>query len=248
MKHILNFGAGVNSTALVIEMVNKKLPLDYVIFADTGCELPETYNHITRMKEWFKTKNINFVITSSKYNCTIYDYFFNKRTIPFRKFRDCTDKFKKIPITKFISQFKKEGVIQYIGISSDEKHRIRFSNKKWITFEYPLVEWNIDRKKCIEIIKKEGLEIPVKSGCFMCPFQPFESWKNLLNFHPELYKKSREIEEQNRSYPKNTLTWKGTLKQYEESIKQQKTIKEFWEELRCGSKYVKESCNGFCMT
>jgi hypothetical protein len=164
--------------------------------------------------------------------------FYDKKTIPWRKFRDCTDKFKIIPIRAFIKQFKEEKVVQYIGISFEELHRMKDSDVNWIRFIYPLVDWHIDRNECIEIIKKEGLDIPIKSGCFMCPFQGLESWKSLLINKPELYMKARQMEEQNRTYPKTRLPWKGTLREIENSVKFQKNLFDFKEEPLCG---------GYCM-
>jgi hypothetical protein len=245
MKTILNFGAGVNSTSLIIEMLKRGIRPDYVIFADTGSELPETYTFLEIMKEWFKKKNLNFIEVKSRYNCSLYDYYFSRKTMPFRKFRDCTDKFKKSPINAFIKQFKKEGVIQYIGIASDEARRCRVSEKKWNEYKYPLVEWLIDRKRCIEIIKAEGLPEPIKSGCFMCPYQGDKSWINLMKNYPDLWKKAREMEEQNRTYPKNCLRWNHNLKQLEEADKTQVKLKEYENPHICDPK---RSCDGFCMT
>ncbi|MEM3161041.1 MAG: phosphoadenosine phosphosulfate reductase family protein, partial [Nitrososphaera sp.] len=45
-KYVLSYGGGVNSTALMILLVRHKLPIDYVIFADTGSERPETYTYL----------------------------------------------------------------------------------------------------------------------------------------------------------------------------------------------------------
>lgn len=239
MKTILNFGAGVNSTALIIEMLNRNMKPDYVIFADTGSEMPETYQHIERMKIWFKEKGLEFIIVKSKYNKTLYDYYFDKKLVPSRQFRDCTDKFKKRPILNFLKQFKPEGVKQYIGIGYDEPSRVRQSETKWIEFEYPLWEWKITREKCIDIIKKEGLEVPIKSGCFMCPFQPKDSWKELWKRHKDLFKKAREMEEQEKRYPEIALPWSRTLKEFEHAFKTQTTLFVFNE----GS-----LCNGWCMT
>ncbi len=239
MKFVLNFGAGVNSTALIIEVVRRKMPLDFVIFADTGTEMPETYQHVERMRKWFDEHGITFITVKSKYDKPLYNYYFDKKIIPYRMTRDCTDKFKKQPILRFIKQFKDEGVTQYIGIAYDEFHRMRTSDVKWITFSYPLVDWKTTREQNIETIRKEGMEIPVKSGCFMCPFQSNISWLNLLKTHPELYAEARKIEEQNRQYPRVVLPFKSNLKQIELAVKQQKSLQAFTEQNICG---------GFCMT
>lgn len=237
MKTILNFGAGVNSTALVIEMINRDMKPDYVVFADTGSEMPETYQHIERMKDWFQKKGLAFVVVESKHK-PVYDYYFKKKMTPSRQFRDCTDKFKKQPILKFLKQFKKEGVKQYIGIGYDEPSRIRESNINWIEFAYPLWEWRITRNVCETIIRNEGLEVPVKSGCFICPFQDKESWKGLWKTHKNLFKKAREMEEQGKRYPEITLTWSGNLKQFEKAFKEQTTL------FPIEGSY----CSGWCMT
>ena len=245
MKHILNFGAGVNSTALVIEMIKRKNPLDYVIFADTGSELPETYTFLEVMRKWFKEKGLEFIEVKSKYGKTLYDYYKDKRMTPSRMFRDCTEKFKKNPIERFLKQFKEEGVTQYIGIASDEARRCRISDRKWITYKYPLVEWLINRKKCIKIIKEEGLPEPIKSGCFMCPYQADHSWINLLNTHENLWQKAKEMEEQGKRFPEICLRWKGTLKQLETAKKEQTSLEEYENERHCNPQ---RSCDGFCMT
>jgi len=236
---ILNFGAGVNSTALIIELVKRQQKPDYVIFADTGAELPETYKHIQIMQEWFKTNGVVFLIVKSKYECSIYDYYYNKKTIPWRKFRDCTDKFKITPITNFIKKFKELGVIQYIGIDIGEIRRAKKSGTKWIEFKYPLIDWKMNRQDCINTIKQENIDVPIKSGCYICPFQPFKSWISLLKTHPELFIKARQLEENNRSYPRIVLPFNHNLKMIEIANRQQKTLYEF---------DVSEICGGYCMT
>lgn len=236
---IVNFGAGINSTALIVEMVRRNMKPDYVIFADTGSEMPETYEHIERMRKWFKENGLEFVVVKSKYDCSVYDYYYSRKLTPSRQFRDCTDKFKIQPILRFVKQFKEQKVVQHIGICYDEVYRIRPSKTKWIQFRYLLAEWKMTREDCIKSIEEAGLEVPVKSGCFMCPFQTKESWIELLKTKPELFKKAREMEENGRRYPEITLTYSHTLKAYEKAVKEQRTLTEFG---------VRSICDGWCMT
>jgi hypothetical protein len=235
-KTIFNFGAGVNSTALAIEMRNRGQKPDLTIFADTGCELPETYAHLEIMKKWFEDNGWDFRIVKSKYG-NLYDYYFNKGLIPSRQFRDCTDKFKKIPITKELKVFKKEGVNQIIGIDCGEKQRCRASGSQWISFDYPLVRWNIDRKGCIRIIKNEGMKIPEKSGCFLCPFQSYKMWQRLATMHPDLFRKAVLMEKNNKRYPKIVLGWNNRpLERVLFAQREQKRL--FTPEMQC---------DGWCM-
>ena len=54
---LLSYGGGINSTALLLEWVKQGKQLDLVIFADTGSEMPETYNFIEKYVKPFCKKN-----------------------------------------------------------------------------------------------------------------------------------------------------------------------------------------------
>ncbi len=43
---ILSFGGGLQTTTLAILVAQGKVKIDYAIFADTGCEKPETYDYL----------------------------------------------------------------------------------------------------------------------------------------------------------------------------------------------------------
>ncbi len=58
-KYILSYGGGVNSSALYFYIVHiKKLPLDLVIFANTGEESQETLETVKNMKLQCEKDNI----------------------------------------------------------------------------------------------------------------------------------------------------------------------------------------------
>ena len=61
MTTVLSYGGGTNSTALLLEWVNRGNDLDAVIFADTGSEQPKTYDFIDQyVKPYCKEKNLPF--------------------------------------------------------------------------------------------------------------------------------------------------------------------------------------------
>ncbi len=57
-----------------------------------------------------------------------------------------------------------------------------------------LVYDKIDREECLNIIKEAGYPIPVKSGCFMCPFTKKDEWINLKLNHKDLFDKALALE------------------------------------------------------
>ena len=63
IPHIVAFGGGVDSTAMVIGLVEKKETIDLILFADTGGERPHTYDHIQRFSNWLKDKGYPEIVT-----------------------------------------------------------------------------------------------------------------------------------------------------------------------------------------
>jgi hypothetical protein len=80
------------------------------------------------------------------------------------------------------------------------------SKADYVTNIYPLIDEKIDREQCIEIIKKAKLPIPVKSGCYFCPFNNLDRWASIYDTHPELYNKAMKLEENGKHMPKQKLT------------------------------------------
>lgn len=50
----INFGGGVDSTAVILHCMERFLQPDWILFADTGSEKPETLEHVYAMKSYLK--------------------------------------------------------------------------------------------------------------------------------------------------------------------------------------------------
>jgi len=241
MKHILSYGGGVNSSALYFYILDKGLPLDEVIFADTGSELEETYASVKMLQAQCAKDNTQFTIVNSKEG-NIYNYYYDRQMFPYRTFRSCTDKFKIRPIRKYIrSKYgKQEKFTMYIGITWDEATRCKTSNVKYITHSYPFVDDKIDRKGNDNILIAKGFTA-TKSGCYFCPFQSKKSWSDLCKEKPDLFAASKKLEKNCSAYPKFTLHPSFALEKLERDIKQQKSLNDFDDpEANC------DSINGGC--
>jgi len=184
MKTYQTHGGGVNSTALKLVLDEEDIPVESV-FVDLGCELPETYKNINQFDD------LTILKPNVKGFSNIYDFYWAEKLVPFIMYRSCTDKFK---IQTLLKHFEKPCTV-YVGIDAGEKHRVRDSTKKGITYEYPLVERGINRRNCVEIIKDHGYVVPPKSGCYICPFQSRESWWALARDHPDLFWKAVALED-----------------------------------------------------
>ena len=231
MKHILSDGGGVNSTALYFVLRDARLPLDEIVFADTGNEHPETYSTIKKFKEIVQEHGVPFITVKSQLASSLYEYCWQRKTVPYRMRRDCTDKFKLRPIRKYLrgKYGKAEQFTQYIGIAKEESHRMREADVKYLHNEFPLIWRGIDRKGCEEILKENGFAGVVKSGCYFCPFSKKASWLSLIKDHPEMYERAVQLEENCKR--KNIYLSSLPLRRIREDVLAQKKITDF--EMTC---------------
>lgn len=230
---ILSFGGGVNSTALLVLAIQGKIDVDAVVFSDTKCEMPETYEHIKTVEKLCKKHNLQFYTLSGN---DLFEDYFNKEIIPFRAFRSCTDRYKIRPMHKFVKEKFGEDVTWIIGFDYDERHRGEKFQFYGSRFEFPLIDMEVGREGCKQIIKDFGLDVPVKSGCWFCPFTKKAGWIWLYKNHPELFEKAKQFEENCRKYPEATLTNKPLaeleplIKQYLQAEKEQTSMCNWLEE------------------
>lgn len=197
MKNYLSFGAGVNSVALYVLM--ERIGLEFeAIFVDHGGDWPETYKYIdyfiatgrpvTILKPECYRKN-----QDRTYN-NLYEYCWEMKMVPSMMARWCTKDFKVKPINRYIQT----PCFMHLGIDAGEAKRARMNTQAGVESRWLLIEHDIDRDGCKNIIESAGVEIPPKSGCWFCPYQRMAQWKQLRMKHPDLFCKAQKLEERTR--------------------------------------------------
>ena len=240
-KYVVSYGGGVNSTAMILFLVENKFPLDYVVFSDTGDEMPGTYKYLEVMTKYLKEKDIPFEIVKSKSGKSLSQKCLERRVIPSQIWRWCTRDFKVTPIHAFYRRFKCH-VYQYMGIDYGEVRRMKPAKVDYVTNLYPLIDFKIDRDGCTDLIQKAGLSIPVKSGCFLCKFNSMDRWYEIYQENPDLFEQAKIIEENNKHYGKQNLGPDGlTLREMERPFKSGKYVPQK------DSKKDDDPCGGECM-
>lgn len=68
VKYIASCSFGKDSLAMVLLLLEKKYPLDEVIFFDTGMEFRAIYNNSIKLSTILSNNNIKFSILKSKYS------------------------------------------------------------------------------------------------------------------------------------------------------------------------------------
>lgn len=54
--NVVSFGGGTNSTAMIIGMYLREIPIDLILFADTGGERRHTYDFIEKFDAWLTAR------------------------------------------------------------------------------------------------------------------------------------------------------------------------------------------------
>lgn len=227
---VVAYGAGVDSTALLVGLYNSGRKVDLILFADTGSEKPETYCYLDIMDTWLVTHGMP-TITRVKNrspiagDTSLHGECIRKSVLPSLAYgrHSCSLKWKVEPQWSFCRrhfgwQARQQRwahgatICKMIGYNAGPKDakRIRNATGKWPPghrYEYPLVDWGWDRQRCENEIRAAGLPVPVKSACFMCPASKEAEVTWLQDNHPDLAAVALMMEE--RAHARGLRTVQG---------------------------------------
>lgn len=205
---ILSLGAGVQSSTIFLMSCYREIEkVDAAIFADTGWEPAAVY-------EWLKflqTEGSLFGIpiyvvqqgnikhdalsqTSGKRAASM-PYFtrnINSKTDSMVR-RQCTYEYKLRSLEKKTRELAgyqprqriPAGTVEiWKGISTDEKQRVKLSEKKWIELYYPLIELRMSRQDCLIWFDKKNIPRPPRSACLGCPYHSNMEWRHIRDKSP----------------------------------------------------------------
>ena len=200
---VLSLGAGVQSTTLLLMACKGEVEKPEVaIFADTGWERTETYQHLNwlRQEAWqygipvlvVRRGNIkDDMLNSAELHSKFYHMplFMVKDNKLFMGKRQCTANYKLRPVynkcrellgVSKTARLPKDALELWIGISLDEASRMSNSKNQWVDNRFPLVEKMMNRNDCIKWLHDnyEGLTV-AKSSCIGCPYHDRQCWQDV---------------------------------------------------------------------
>jgi hypothetical protein len=206
--NVVSYGAGVNSTALLVGLHERGERPDLILFSDTGGERPETYEHIRIVNEWLPSVHFPPITTTSYYqskHATLEQECLNNETLPSKAFGNggCSVKWKRQPMDKFIEGWQPaidaweagEQVQRLIGIHAGEWRRGKIADCDKYHYVYPLRQWNWGQEDCVAAIERAGLPMPTKSACFFCPAMRKAEVIRLAAENPELFQRAIAMEQ-----------------------------------------------------
>ena len=210
---------GKDSLAMLLRLLESGMPVDIILFNETGLDFPEMEEHISKVEEYIK-RYTDIGITRLKPEHPFEYYFFDVRihhrkktkfnerlgtdshngfSWPGPKMRWCTDRLKTRPRTKFLRDYRKEyNIIEYVGIAADEEYRLRRKINDRENKRYPLVDWGMTEADCLKYCYDRGFdwgglyEKFSRVSCWCCPLQSLPGLRVLYHEFPEHWKQLKK--------------------------------------------------------
>lgn len=212
---------GKDSSALLLLMIEKGMPIDAVLRADTGVEFPEMEDHIAKLDALlYQERGIHVTTLRHPHGFEWLMFDEPKRRAsclenrarlgippygngwPGVKVRWCTGQLKTHLMDKEVNRLKKEkNAIHCIGIAADEAKRCKDDPHK----RYPLVEWGVTEAQALQICYDRGFdfgglyEIYHRASCWLCPLQRIDELRQLRHHHPELWARLLDMDNRARA-------------------------------------------------
>ena len=216
VKYIASCSFGKDSLAMIIRLMEEKYPLDEVIFYDTGMEFQAIYNNKDKLSKILFDHNIQFTILKDRksFEFKAFEKEIHKKDGSIKYgydwcggLRRWETKCKTDTIKRYFKEnYSGESITEYIGVAYDEYSRLQISRvKRWNTAKiYPLVEWNMTEKDCLQYCREHGYDwkengidlydVLDRVSCWCCINKNQKEIKNIIMYLPEYWKRIKEYE------------------------------------------------------
>jgi hypothetical protein len=224
---IVAYGAGLDSTAVLVGLHQRGERPDLILFADTGSEKPETYAYLPIVNTWLASVGFPQVTVVKNQrpvsgDKSLGDACHRLSVLPALAYgaHQCSLVWKRDPQMKFVKSWQpaidawaKGGLVTFcIGYDAGPRdctrsYKAEGKAAKGCQNRFPLIEWGWDRERCEAEVIAAGLPVPVKSACWFCPAMKKAEVDWLAENHPELAAKAIEMEQ--RAQARGLKTIKG---------------------------------------
>lgn len=213
MEHyyVCSLSGGKDSTAMFLELIRRKKPIDEVVYCDVGMEFPAMERHIEKLRKVAEENGIKFTTLKSEktFEWYMFEHTIRKkdgRTIkgcswPCSRIRWCTSRLKQDLLDRYRKKLQKTFVVYYyIGLAWDEDKRLQRKEALEPHKLYPLVEWGMTEADCLQYCYDRGYDweglygIFERVSCWCCPLQPIGELRKLRKHFPVLWEELKHMD------------------------------------------------------
>jgi 3'-phosphoadenosine 5'-phosphosulfate sulfotransferase (PAPS reductase)/FAD synthetase len=214
MKYIASLSGGKDSLAMVLKILELNYPLDEVVYFDIGVEFDSIRNNIDKIKPILESKGVALTILTPK---EPFIYCMTEKPIAKRNGEiQCGYKWcggcarwgttlKLEAIRNHNAKYGDEMIVEYVGVASDERERInreRHGNRVKL---YPLVEWEMTEKDCLEYCYSKGwhwnengyelYDLLDRVSCKYCKNKNLKELRNIYHFMPKVWQELKDLQD-----------------------------------------------------
>lgn len=214
MKYIASCSCGKDSLAMILTILEKKFPLDYVLFFDAGKEFNSIYRNWDKLTKVLDRYGIRYERLTPDRS---FDYYFSEHEVktrsgkPKKGYSWCggvcrwMTTLKIDAINRFYRQFDKEVIVEYVGIASDERERIQFERSDRTIKVYPLIMLGMTENDCLVKCYKSGFNWTEANGidlydvldrvsCYCCRNKNLNELRAIYRHLPQYWQKLEEMQ------------------------------------------------------
>ena len=214
VKFILSCSFGKDSLAMLLKILELGYPLDEVVYFDIGVEFDSIRKNAEKMKPILAQKGVEFTILEPKepFIYCMTEKPVNKRNgsvqCGYKWCGGCArwgTALKLEAIKKNNQKYGDEMIVEYVGVASDERQRIsreRHGNRVKI---YPLVEWEMTERDCLEYCYSNGwhwnengyelYDLLDRVSCKYCKNKNLKELRNIYHYMPNVWQELKELQD-----------------------------------------------------
>lgn len=253
------FSGGVESTTMALLFGHKA----QCVFTDTGAEHGVMYDRLDDVEQklkgihgsGFSLLRIKAEKCDGKPIDNLTDYIRHTGVFPNQVMRFCTKYFKIAPYNAFLRD--KTPCSLMVGLNADEIGKREGNHGiEGVNVEYPLVDLELTRDKCIQMLAAYDLlpNLPPymrRGGCKYCPYKSRKEYAAMVHLAPEEMEEIARLEEEINQTGKREKFWAAAnaipegFRRFMEVEKSQSlfTSEEMYEQ-QPGT--IESACGAFC--
>lgn len=204
---------GKDIWAMVCELIRRRMPLNEVVFYDTGAEFRAIYAARDRLLPILDAYGVKYTELHPERGF-FYDMLekpvYSKKNGHHCGYGWCGGvtrwgtAAKTSAMDKYVARLRADGkeVVQYVGIAADEKGRIDRNLAKGK--HLPLVEWGWTERDCLEYCYSQGVtweesgirlyDILDRVSCWCCANKNIGELRNIRKYLPEYWEEMKRLQ------------------------------------------------------
>jgi len=227
LDNVALYSGGKDSLAMLLLAYERGVVFDEIIYVDVGPWMWGFVKEQNKMVEEVIGQEITVIDVSRE----ILEGF-KKWGFPSHSIRWCTG-IKKDNMAKYLREnYDYNALVQWMGVTIDEVKRA--GKKKKGNFKYPLVEWGLSSRDCLEVCYERGFffegmyDYRVHLNCWCCPLQRVSELRHIYFHYPKLWGELVKMQDEAEGYFANGMTVHDYAKRFQaDDPRYHRTLDEF---------------------